>query len=342
MIKKKIFLIVVAVMVALISIEALAAESFYERKTIRFIVGVSPGGGYDIWTRTIARHFGKHIPGNPAVIVENMVGAGGTIAANYIYKAAKPDGLTIGHFNGNIFLNQLFKQPGIEFDALKYEYIGVPYQDAGVVFISKASGITSMEKWANAKNPVRFGGLVAGTSITDNGPRILRAALGLPTKMVSGYKGTADIRLAIESGELDGGITSWDSGKALWGKAMEKGDIIPLLQIVPKAVPEIPQVPIAENYAKTEEARLLIELGAYIPMVFARPYTLPPGTPKERVQILRTAFQETLKDKEFLSELEKAKFSLSPVTGEDVLKAITIYFRQSQAVLAKLQDILYK
>lgn len=342
MIKKKLFLITVAAIMTLISTAAPAAESFYEGKTIRFIVGLSAGGGYDIYTRAIARYFGKHIPGNPTVIVDNMTGAGSMIAANYVYKAAKPDGLIIGHPNGMIFLNQIFKQPGVEFDALKYEYIGSPYQDDPVVFVAKSSGVTTMEQWFNAKNPLKFGGQAPGSSSSDNTPRILRAALGLPIKPVTGYKGTGEIKMAIESGELHGNCLSWDSGKATFGRALEKGDIIPILQGVSKANPEIPHVPLAITYAKTEEARQLIELGIHIPPIFVRPYLLPPGTPKERVQILRNAFQETLKDKEFLAELKKAKLSLSPVTGEDLQKAVANYFKQDPALLAKLKDIIYK
>ncbi len=341
--KKKIFLLIAAVtLLTLASSSAQAAEPFFQGKTMRFIVGLSAGGGYDIFTRTIARHYGKHIPGNPTVIVDNMTGAGSMIAANYVYKAAKPDGLTIGHPNGMIFLNQIFKQPGVEFDALKYEYIGAPYQDNLVVFLTKASGITTMEQWFNAKTPVKFGGQAPGSSFSDNVPRILRAALGLPIRPVSGYKGTAEIRLAIDSGELHGNCLSWDSGKATFGKALQTGDIIPILQGVPKAHREIPNVPLAISYAKTEEAKQMIELGIHIPPTFVRPYILPPGTPKERVQILRQAFQETLRDKEFLMELEKAKLSLAPVTGEGLEKAVGTYFRQDPAVLAKLKDIIYK
>ena len=340
---KKLFLFVAATMLfTLISGPAPAAEPFFEGKTIRFVVGLSAGGGYDIYTRAIARYFGKHVPGNPTVIVDNMTGAGSMIAANYIYKAAKPDGLTIGHPNGMIFLNQIFKQPGVEFDAMKYEYIGVPYQDDPIVFVAKASGVTTMEQWFKAKEPLKFGGQAPGTSSSDNTPRILRAALGLPIKPVTGYKGTAEIKMAIESGELHGNCLSWDSGKATFGKGLETGDIIPILQGVPKPNPEIPHVPLAINYAKTEEARQLIEIGIHAPPVFVRPYILPPGTPKDRVQILRTAFQETLKDKEFLAEMKKAKLSLSPVTGEDLQKAIAHYFKQDPALLAKLKDIIYK
>ena len=124
---------------------AYAQSNFYEGKTIRLIVGFTAGGGYDAYTRTIGRHMGKHIPGNPVMIVENMPGAGSMISANYVYKAAKPDGLTIGHFIGGLFLQQLLGKPGIEFDAAKFQYVGVPGQDNFVIGIAKSTGITDVE-----------------------------------------------------------------------------------------------------------------------------------------------------------------------------------------------------
>ena len=340
--RKFFFLIVAILALSLVSNVTFAAAPFYEGKTIRIVVGLSPGGGYDLWTRMIARHIGKYIPGRPTVIVDNMPGAGSIIAAHHIYKAAKPDGLTIGHVSGNIFLNQLFKQAGIEFDARKYEYIGAPYADEMVVFVTKASGITSMEKWFNAKTPVRFGGQAPGATFSDNIPRILRVALGLPVKPVSGYKGTTEVRLAIESGELDGNCLSWESGKATWGKALQAGDIIPILQVVPKPNPEIPHVPLAISYAKTDEARQLIEMGGHQLPVFARPFMLPPGTPKERVQILRNAFEATMRDKDFLAEVEKTRMTSKPVTYEELEKAIHGIFDLNPAMVDKLKDVLLK
>ena len=325
-----------------VSLPAYEQEPFHIGKTIRIIVGLSPGGGYDLWARMIARHIGKHIPGQPTVIVDNMPGAGSIIAANHVYKVAKPDGLTIGHVSGNIFLNQLFKQPGIEFDARRYEFIGAPYADEMVVFVSKASGITSMDKWFNAKNPVSFGGQAPGATFSDTVPRILRAALGLPVKPVSGYKGTTEVRLAIESGELDGNCLSWESGKATWARAMEAGDIIPLLQVVPKPIREIPQVPLAINYAKTDDARQLIELGVHQPPVYARPFMLPPGTPKERVQMLRRAFEATMKDKEFLADTEKARMTTMPVASGELEKVVQGIFDLDPAMVDKLKEILFK
>ena len=321
---------------------AFAAPSFFEGKTVRVVVGLSAGGGYDLYARMIGRHLGRNIPGNPTVIVDNMPGAGSMIAANYFFKAVKPDGLTIGHVSGNIILNQILDRPGAEFDARKFEYIGAPYQDDMVVLVTKASGITNMEKWINSKRPIKFGGEAPGTTFSDNIPRVLRVALGLPIKPVSGYKGTAEVKLAMESGEVDGNCASWESAKALWRKQLESGDIIPVLQCVAKPVPEIANVPLAISYAKTDEARKLIEVAMHEPSVYARPFFVPPGTPKDRVQILRHAFEATLKDKDFLAELQQAKMALKPATGELLTSVIQGLFDLDPAMKAKLKDILYK
>jgi putative tricarboxylic transport membrane protein len=179
---------------------AASDDNFYRGKTIRLIVAFSAGGGYDAYSRTIGRHLGKHIPGNPTVVVENMTGAGGIIHANFMYQA-KPDGLIIGNNAGGLILQQIMGAKGIEFDGKKFEFLGAPGSDHHVCTLSKASGITSMEKWFASKDPIKFGGVGPGGGASDN-PRVLQAALGLPIKVIDGYKGTADIRLAAESGEL--------------------------------------------------------------------------------------------------------------------------------------------
>jgi len=193
-----------------------AAEEFFKGKSIRIVVGFSAGGGFDTYARAISRHMSKHIPGNPGVVVENMTGAGSLIAANHVYKVAKPDGLTIGHFIGGFFLGQVLGQPGVEFDARKFEFIGAPVSDHVVCALTKASGITSVEKWMAAKTPVKLGGLAPGTSTPDNATRILKAATGLPIQLVTGYKGTADVRLAADGGEIAGGCWGWDSITRSW------------------------------------------------------------------------------------------------------------------------------
>ncbi len=321
---------------------ALGAPGFYEGKTIRIIVGATAGGGFDTYARVFSRHMGRHIPGNPAMIVENMPGAGSLIAANYMYKAAKPDGLTIAHSNGGAFINQALGEPGIEFDARKFEFIGAAVKEEPTYAFTKASGITSIEKWMASERPVKMGGVAPGIFSPDNVVRIVRVALGLPIQLISGYNGTADIRLACESGELAGTAWGWNTMRATWRKALETGDVAVVLQGVPKPFPDLPNVPLAINLAKTDEARQLIEVGIHSPALFNRPFFAPPGIPKERLLILIRAFQETLKDKEFLAETGKAKLDIQPVSREELAKAVANIFMINPVMSAKLKEILLK
>jgi tripartite-type tricarboxylate transporter receptor subunit TctC len=330
-----------AVLVVLLaSVGPAPAQQFYEGKTVKIIVGLAAGGGFDTYARTIARHLGKYIPGNPTIIVENMTGAGSLVAANHAYKVAKPDGLTITHFNGSLLLGQVLGQRGIEFDGPKFGYVGAAVKEDLVCGLTKGSGITSAEKWMASKTPVKLGGTAPG-STPDNAGRILKAALGLPIQVVSGYKGTAEIRLAAESGELAGGCWSWESMRSTWRAALTEGNAVVVLQVVAKPFPDLASVPLAINLAKTDEGRRLIEVGLHNASAYARPFVLPPGTPKERIQLLRTAFQETLKDKAFQEEAEKAKLTLDPVTGEELEKLATSLMTLDSALVGKLKEILY-
>lgn len=316
-----------------------ADEPFYKDKTVRMVLGHSPGGGYDAYTRIISRYIGKYLPGNPNVIVENMAGAGSLISANYNYKIAKADGLTIGHFSGGLIAQQLLGQPGIQFDARKFEYVGAPTQDDYAIGLTKASGITSMEKWFAAKTPVKIGGTAPGGASIDV-PKLLQAALGLPLHLVSGYQGTAEIRLAAERAEVAGFCTGWESFKATWRDALERGDAVIVVQAVPKPNRELASVPLAITYAKTDEARKLIQMGIHDAGAMARPYTVPPGTPKERVQILRKAFDQTMKDPEFVADAKRSKLDIEPLSGEALDKIISGFFQADPVVVAKWKQIV--
>jgi tripartite-type tricarboxylate transporter receptor subunit TctC len=237
-------------------------------------------------------------------------------------------------------LGQVLGQPGIEFDARKFEFIGAAVKEDVACAMTKASGITSLEKWAASPVPVKLGGTGPGAS-PDNTARILKAALGLPIQLVAGYKGTAEIRLAADGGEVAGGCWSWESMRATWRNALETGEVVPILQATGRPFPDLPNVPLAINLAKSDEARRLIQIGIQNSGAFARPFLLPPGTPKERVQVLRRAFQETLKDPAFLAETQKAKLTLDPVTGEDLERMVSELFALDPTVVGKLKDILY-
>jgi len=323
----------------LTSAAAHAQDTFYRSKTVRIIVGASAGGGYDTYSRTIARHMGKHIPGNPTLVVDNMPGAGFLISANYMYKVAKPDGLTIGHFIGGLFLQQLLGKPGIEFDARKFEYIGVPAQDNYMLGVAKSTGITSIEQWLSSKTLVKFGGVGAG-SATDDIPKVLGPAIGLPFQLVSGYKGTADVRLAFNSGEINGICNSWESFKATWSKELASGEVVIVLQNIAKPHPDQPKLPLAINYAKTDEGQKLIRALVHSVGPTARPYVLSPGTPKDRVQILRKAFMDTMKDPDFLADASKARLDINPLDGAELEKNVKEVFNLDATLIPRAKEIL--
>ncbi len=319
--------------------EALAAEDFYKDKTIRAIVGGTAGGGFDVYTRAMTRYMGKHIPGNPTIIVENMTGAATRIAAKYIHSAAKPDGLTFGIFNGYLILSQVLDPKGFDFNMREFEWLGVPIQDNVVCALRKESGIANIDQWFATKTPVKIGGLGPGNSTSDV-PRVVKATLNLPIQLVEGYKGTADIRLAADGGELHGGCWAWESVRVTWRKALETGDVYPILQVTSKKQPDLPNVPLALDLAKSDEARQLIRAGGIQPGAVTRVYVTTPKTPNDRVQTLRKAFADTLRDPDFLAEAKKVQLDVNPLTGEEVKTVVDDLFKLNPSLVAKLSNIL--
>jgi len=319
--------------------QQLSAEEFYKGKTIRFVVGFSPGGGFDTYTRMIARHFGKHVPGNPTTVVENKTGAGSLVAANYIYNQAEPDGLTIGNWIGPLVLQQVLGNKAAKLDGRKFGWLGVPTPDSGVCVLTQASGIKTVEDWFASKRPIKIGGTAPG-STTDDVPKLIKVALGLPIQMVEGYSGTSKIRLAAESGEIDGGCWAWESIKPTWAKGIESGQARVVIQTMLQSHPELKHVPLAIKFAKTDEARELLNVvnGPY--GALARPYSIPPGTPKERLEVLQKAFMETLRDPELLAEAEKAKLEIKPVDGPTVAKLMADVYTLKSATQEKLKEIV--
>ncbi len=339
--KRPAALVAASASLALLAASAFAqpAEEFYKGKTIRFVVGFSPGAGFDAYSRAIARHIGKHIPGHPSTIVENMSGAGSLIAANYLYAKAKPDGLTVGNWIGGLVLQQLLGRPGIQFDARRFEWVGIPISDHPICALTKASGISSVVQWASATEQVKLGATAPGAASADI-PRLLREALELPIQIVEGYKGMADIRLAIEAGEIAGSCLAWESVKGTWRTNTESGQVIPVLQINPRRHPDLEAVPNAIELVKSEGKRRLVEVGIQNPAAIARSYSLPPGTPKDRVKLLQNAFMATMKDPAFLAEARRAHLDIDPRSGEEVERIVAGFFRVDPTVLATLREIL--
>ena len=318
---------------------ALFAQEFYKGKTVRVIVGGSAGGGFDTYTRIMARHMGKHIPGNPAVVVENMTGAGTLIAAKYLHSNAKPDGLTFGIFNGSLILGRALGMKGIDFDMRELEYLGVPVQDSTVCALRKESGVTNMDQWFASKIPMKLGGLSPGNSTSDVA-RAIKATLELPIQVVEGYKGTAEIRVAADAGELHGSCWAWESMKVNWAQGFQSGDVNVVLQVTAKKIPDLPHAPLALDLAKGDEARQLLKAGAIDPAAIVRVYVTAPRTPKDRLKILRTAFMNTLTDPEFVAEAKKTNLDINPLNGDEVKTIVDSLFKLSPSMLSKLATML--
>ncbi len=321
-----------------LTLPAMAAE-FFKGKTISFVVGFSPGGGFDTYTRLIARHFGKHVPGNPSTLVQNRTGAGSLIAANYIYNRAKRDGTVIGNWIGGLLLQEVLGNKAIKFKGRKFNYLGVPTPDNSVCAFTKASGIKNIKDWFASKRPVKIGATAPGSS-TDDPPKLLKVATGLPLRVIEGYKGTAKIRLAAESGETDGGCWAWQSIKVTWRKAVESGNVRPVLQLGLKSHPELKHIPLAIKYAKNAEARQLLQVANDAHVAAVRPYSLPPGVPAGRVRILQKAFMDTMRDPEFLAEAKKSRLEISPIDGVATGKALAGLYKLDPAIISRLKEIL--
>jgi tripartite-type tricarboxylate transporter receptor subunit TctC len=316
-----------------------SAASFFKGKTITFVVGFSPGGGFDTYTRLIARHFGKHVPGNPGTVVMNRTGAGSLVAANYTYNRAKRDGTVIGNWIGGLLLREVLGDKAIQFKGRKFNWVGVPTPDDGVCAFTKASGIKNIDDWFASKRPIKIGATAPGSS-TDDPPKLLKVATGLPIKVVEGYGGTAKIRLAAESGEIDGGCWAWQSIKPTWRKGIESGNVTPVLQLTLKSHPELKHVPLAIKYAKTADGRALLKVASDAHSAAVRPYSLPPGVPQDRVRILQKAFMDTMRDPEMLKEAKKSKLEITPTDGPTTEKTLASLYTLDPAMISRLKEIL--
>jgi tripartite-type tricarboxylate transporter receptor subunit TctC len=318
---------------------AAGADDLYKGKTVRVLVGASAGGAFDTWGRMVGRHLGKQISGNPTVVVENVTGAGGLILMNQLYKSTKADGLTLATFNGGLLMGQILGRPGIEFDARKFEYLGVPAKFDSVCAFSKASGITSFERWKASKTPVKVGGTAPGSNLVDI-PKVLTAVFGLPTQIITGYKGFAEIRLAVDGGELAGACGGWDGLKLLWGKQIEAGEVVVPLQTRSRPLADLPKVPLVMDFASNDEDRQLIEVGIQFPALLSLAYALPPGTPKDRVQMMRKAFMDTLASADMLADVQKARLGVDPASGDELQKIVDRLFSLKPAVANRLKETL--
>lgn len=314
------------------------AQDIFKDKTLTFIVGYSPGGTYDQYTRLIARHISKYLPGNPTRIVENMPGAGGIITANHLYNRVKPDGLTVAAWASPLILQHVLGNDAIKIDGRKVGWIGIPAPYDTACHFSQASGIKNMDDWINSKRPLKISSIGPGTSLSDV-PKLLKAALNLPLEMVEGYKGGAEARLAVESGEVDGLCASWQATKVTWRSQMESGKIRVVLQATLKSHPDLKKIPLAINYAKTDEARTLLRVADNV-HVYQFPYSVAPDTPPDRLKILQQAFIKTLRDRDLLAEAKKSDLEVAPIDGPTTAKTFAGLYELNPALIAQLKEIL--
>lgn len=316
-----------------------AAEEFYKGKTIRFVVGFSPGGGFDTYARAIGRHISKHIPGHPSIVIQNMTGAGSLVSANYMYNKAKRDGTVIGSWIGPIVLQHVVGNKAVQLDGRKVNWLGAPTSDANVCALTKASGIKTPEDWFASKRPIKIGATGPGSG-TDDVPKLMTAAIGLPMKLIEGYRGTAKMRLAAESGEVAGGCWAWQSVKVTWRKAIESGEVRVVIQEGLKSHPDLKNIPLAGQYAKTKEARKLLEIVDSVYSATSRPYSLPPGVPKDRVRLLQNAMMETMRDPALLAEAKRSQLEFVPIDGPTIAKKMAALYKFDQSTISRLREII--
>lgn len=315
-------------------------QEFYRDKIIHLIVGYAPGGSFDQYSRLIARHLGKHIPGNPTTIVENMPGASGIIVANHLYARAKPDGLTIGAWAAPLVLQHVLGNEAIKFDGRKFGYLGVPTPYDSGCYFRRETGIKTMEDWLAAKRTIKASSIGPGTSTSDV-PKLVKAALGIPLDVIEGYRGGAEARMAVVSGEVDAHCGSWQATKNAWRSELESGKIRLVVQVSLRAHPDLKQVPLAINYAKTEEARLYVRI-AHNAHGLQFPYSVPPGTPPDRLQILQKAFMDAFKDPELLAEAKKADLEIDPVDGPTMGKIFAEWYEMDPVTVGTLKQLLIR
>ena len=295
------------------------ADDFYNGKTIHFVVGAPAGGGYDTYARAVARHLGKHLPGNPTSVVENMDGAGSLIAANYVYNKAEPDGLTIGVWISGQIIRQALGDRGPRFDGRKFGWIGAPSKGSPTCAIMGFTGMKTWDDVLHSKRPIRMGGVRAGTAY-DDAPTILNNVAGTKFEVITGYKGTSPIRIAMQSREVEGACLGWESMRVS-NRAMldAKGDdrLIPFITHKRLEDPEVKDLPLFTEAIKGKDNLATYNTWA-ASYEFQRPFSLPPGAPPERLQTLRKAFAATLRDPALLAEAKKMKLDIDPVSGEDI------------------------
>jgi tripartite-type tricarboxylate transporter receptor subunit TctC len=314
-----------------------AIAAFYGGKTIRVIVGLEAGGGFDTTARLLARHMGKYIPGNPTLVVENMVGAGSRVAANWLYEVGEKDGTVFGVFNENQVLQQVLGGADIKFDAKKFSWLGSTFSATIVCIARKDSGFAKIQDIQGSKQFIA--GSTGPGSNTGDFPQVLRTALGANIKVVGGYNGTTGISRAVDSGEVNGGCWTWESMSVTQGQNLKDGVMIPLVQQGDEKIKDLPNVPLAEDIATTAVNKALVK-AITAPSVISKSFTAPPGIPADRLKALREAFVKAWKDPAMIEEATKAKIDIAPKDGAAVEKIVNELLGYDATTIAALKAAL--
>ena len=315
---------------------AQGADDFFKGKTVTVYIGFSPGGTYDLFGRMVARYIGKHIPGQPTVVASNMPGAGSLTAANWLYRAAPKDGTALGIVSQTMAMDEALKAKGVQYKAVEFNWIGRVTSNIEVHVISTKSKGSTLEGMRQAEVPVASTG---PGSPSDTYPRIMNEVFGAKFKVIRGFPGSTDGLLAVERGEVDGALTSWNTMKSTRMDWLTDKKAVLLVQYVTERSPELKGVPTLVELAKNDADRKLLtfavssaELGRFI--------IAPPGLPGDRVNTVRRAFDAAMKDPELLAEVNKAKLDFEPATGEEIAKIVAQTANVEASVIERMQKII--
>ena len=308
------------------------AAEFYRGRTVSLVVGFNPGGGADTYARLVARHLGKHIAGNPTVVVRNMQGAGSVVAANHIYNVSPKDGTELGLFAGNITIDPLMGGTQHKYDARKFGWVGAPSSDSNVCLSSLSSSFKTIDDVIRRE-------MITGTSGTStyDFPVVMNNVIGTKFKLVKGYGGSAALRLAMERGEIEGFCGVGYNSMRTAGLADGKANI--LVQVGLAKNPHMPNVPFIFDYAKSDEDRQILRL-VFGWLDLERPIGAPPGVPEERLRALREGFDRAMKDSALLADAEKAQVGIEPMSGAAIAAFVDEAYRAPAEVGKRAAQML--
>jgi tripartite-type tricarboxylate transporter receptor subunit TctC len=315
-----------------------AAAAFYRRKTVSIIVGSGAGGGFDTTARLVARHIGRHIPGTPTVIVVNMPGGGGLVAANNLFNVAPKDGTVIGLFHEAQVMNQLTGGEGVQFDILKFNWLGSSYDDPNVCIIRSDAPVKTFQDLIGRAEPIAIGGTGPGSNSHD-APRVLARATGASLRTVSGYSSTNDVRLGIERGEVQGMCLGWESVRSTSGQWLEDGYAHVFVQNGTVRHQDLPDVPLALEFARDEESRMMLKL-LDAPSSMSKPFALPPDVDERRVRVMRSALSATYQDPLFLAEAAAMRLDFQPTAGNEIHQVLSEMLATPRAITAKYRQVV--